>query len=221
MKDAGFWIGEDLLSQQECDSLVESLSENREARGRAGARHLMGLPAVAEVANDPRLLGIARRTLGEEAVPYRATLFEKSGRANWLVVWHQDTALPLASRFDSPEWGPWSEKAGRLYAHAPAWALSRVLALRVHLDASTAGNGPLRVIPGSHAAGVLSDEEVFSVARRQEHVDCLVPRGGVLAMRPLLIHSSSKARSEGPRRVLHIEYADSLILGGGIRLAVA
>jgi ectoine hydroxylase-related dioxygenase (phytanoyl-CoA dioxygenase family) len=180
----------------------------------------MSHPRVAEVANDIRLLRMARRTLGAGAIPYRATLFEKSGKANWLVVWHQDTALPLASRFDSQGWGPWSKKAGIIYAHAPAWALSRVLALRIHLDASTAENGPLRVIPGSHADGVLSDEEVFGIARRQEHVDCLVSRGGVLAMRPLLIHSSSKARADMPRRVLHIEYADSLSLGENIRLSV-
>ena len=221
MKDAGFWIEENTLSHHECDSLAESLSQSSIERGRAGARHLMALPAVAEVANNYRLLRIARRALGEEAVPYRATLFEKSGRANWLVVWHQDTALPLISRFDSPEWGPWSKKAGILYAHAPTWALRRVLALRIHLDASTAENGPLRVIPGSHAAGVLSDEEVFNIARRQESVDCLAPRGGVLAMRPLLIHSSSKAQVDKPRRVLHIEYADSLVMGEDIRLAVA
>jgi len=221
MKDAGVWIEEEVLSQRECDSLALALSRHQVGRGRAGARHLMNHPAVAEVANDHRLLRIARRALGVEASPYRATLFEKSGRANWLVVWHQDTALPLASRFESPEWGPWSKKAGILYAHAPAWALSRVLALRIHLDASTAENGPLRVIPGSHVAGVLSDEEVFSIARRREHVDCLVSRGGVLAMRPLLVHSSSKARVDTPRRVLHIEYADSLRLGENICLAAA
>ena len=220
MKDAGFWIEENVLSHRECDSLLEALSHSQEGRGRAGARHLMRHPAVASLANDHRLLQIARRALGEEAVPYRATLFEKSGRANWLVVWHQDTALPLVSRFESPEWGPWSKKVGILYAHAPAWALRRVLALRIHLDASTPENGPLRVIPGSHTAGVLSDEEVFSMARGQEHVDCLVARGGALAMRPLLIRSSSKAQVDAPRRVLHIEYADSLTLGEHIRLAV-
>lgn len=221
MSDAGFWIDVQMLSHRECDSLALALSQNQAGRGRAGARHLMTHPAVAEVANDRRLLRIARRALGAGAVPYRATLFEKSGRANWLVVWHQDTALPLGARFDAPGWGPWSKKAGILYAHAPTWALSRVLALRIHLDASTAENGPLRVIPGSHVAGVLSDEEVFSIARRQEHVECLVTRGGVLAMRPLLIHSSSKARVDAPRRVLHIEYADSLNLGENICLATA
>jgi hypothetical protein len=40
-------------------------------------------------------------------------------------------------------------------------------------------------------------------------------------MRPLLIHASSKVLSDEPRRVLHIEYADSLDLADGIRLALA
>ena len=221
MIDAGFWIEGAVFSKEECDDLIASLSIGYGRHGRAGARHLMAAPQVRAWAQDERLLRIARRALGAGAVPFRATLFVKSARANWLVVWHQDTALPLESRIQSPEWGPWSQKAGILYAHAPAWALSRVLALRVSLDASTIENGPLRVIPGSHTAGVLSDEEVFRLARTQEGTPCLVDRGAVLAMRPLLIHCSSKARADHPRRVLHIEYAETLDLGSGIRLAIA
>ena len=181
----------------------------------------MSVPAIEAAAKDERLLRIVMRGLGDGAVPFRATLFDKSARANWLVVWHQDTALPIESRNDSAEWGPWSLKAGILYAHAPAWALSRVLALRIHLDASTRDNGPLRVIPGSHLAGVLSDNEILDLARTQETVEAIVPRGGALAMSPLLVHSSSKARGDEPRRVLHIEYADALDLGPGLRLAIA
>jgi ectoine hydroxylase-related dioxygenase (phytanoyl-CoA dioxygenase family) len=108
------------------------------------------------------------------------------------LPWHQDTALPMEVSFDAPGWGPWSKKAGILYAHAPASALSRVVALRVHLDASTAANGPLRVIPGSHNAGVLTDGAVLDYAKTHRHVDYLAGPGGVVAMRPLLIHSSSK-----------------------------
>ncbi len=181
----------------------------------------MADPAVRELAGDRRLVAMASAGLGGAAVPFRATLFEKSGRSNWLVVWHQDTALPLESRFDSSEWGPWSEKAGIVYAHAPAWALARVLALRVHMDESGEDNGPLRCIPDSHRLGLLSDEDVFRVARERPSETCLVPRGGVLAMRPLVIHSSSKSAADAPRRVLHIEYADALELAPGIRLAVA
>jgi hypothetical protein len=52
-------------------------------------------------------------------------------------------------------------------------------------------------------------------------VECVVDRGGVLSLRPLLVHASSKARFDQPRRVIHIEYAASLELGRGVQLAVA
>jgi hypothetical protein len=222
MAGAGYQISEQVFTADECQRLIGAIcGDAGPARGRAGARHLMSHPAVAELAHHRRLLDIASRGLGGSAVPFRATLFEKSGRSNWLVVWHQDTALPLAERFESSEWGPWSAKAGILYAHAPGWALARVLALRVHLDDSSAANGPLRVLPGSHELGVLSDEEVFRLAKNRPRAECHVRRGGVLAMRPLLVHSSSKSQTVDPRRVLHIEYADSLDLAAGVRLAVA
>lgn len=217
--DDGHWIVAGVFPPRECDRLTRALADL--PRSRAGARHLMANRFVADLANDDRLRAAAGATLGGRAVPFRATLFEKSGASNWLVVWHQDTALPLARRFESGEWESWSHKAGIFYAHAPAWALERVVALRVHLDDSTAANGPLRVLPGSHRLGVLSDEDVFRLARRLPLVECLVPRGGVLAMRPLLIHSSGKAASPAPRRVLHIEYVDDLDLAPGIRLAIA
>jgi ectoine hydroxylase-related dioxygenase (phytanoyl-CoA dioxygenase family) len=221
MSNSGFAIEQRVLSEGECDTLCDALSNSSVRRSRAGARHLMSTPAVASCALDSRLIALASQWLGSRAQPFRATLFEKSNQTNWLIPWHQDTALPLESEFDEPGWGPWSEKASVHYAHAPAWALSRVVALRVHLDASTAENGPLRVIPYSHLRGILSDDAVLDYVKHQEPVECLVRRGGILAMRPLLIHSSSKASSEDPRRVLHIEYTESLILSSRIRLAVA
>ena len=145
-------------------------------------------PAVADVAHERRLIDLAAGWLGGTAVPFRATLFEKSSVTNWLIPWHQDTALPLAERFEAPGWGPWSEKAGVRYAHAPAWALPRIIALRVHLDDSDSDNGPLRVVPGSHTHGVLSDQRVAEIVAVDEQVECCVPKGGVIAMRPLIIH---------------------------------
>jgi len=176
---------------------------------------------VAALAHDSRLADIARTFLATAPIPYRATLFEKSPRSNWLVVWHQDTALPFKSRFVAKGWGPWSVKEGVLYAHAPASALSRIVALRVHLDASEYSNGPLRIVPGSHRLGVLTDEAIAATVQASPVLECIVPVGGVLAMRPLLLHSSGKVTSPSPRRVIHIEYADSPDLGEGLELAVA
>jgi hypothetical protein len=217
--DLGYSITPECLTNRECDRIVAALSSDAIPRSRAGARHLMANPIVAALAGDDQLLELAQEWLGGVAMPFRATLFEKSNETNWLIPWHQDTALPLTVKFEAEGWGPWSRKAGAIYAHAPAWALSRVVALRVHLDGSFAGNGPLRVMPGSHGKGVLTDEAVLEYVSTHQEVICLTQQGGVIAMRPLLIHSSSKAQSAEPRRVLHIEYADSLDLGSDIRLA--
>jgi ectoine hydroxylase-related dioxygenase (phytanoyl-CoA dioxygenase family) len=181
----------------------------------------MSHAAVAGLASDPRLLRIARQCVGPDAVPYKATLFDKSPGRNWLIVWHQDTALPLRARQDRPGWGAWSTKAGLTYAHAPASALSRIVALRVHLDDSRSDNGPLRVLPGTHTRGVLSDAEVTQLASQIPDEECLVQAGGVVAMRPLLVHASSKVRVGHPRRVLHIEYAASMTVEEGLTLAIA
>ena len=219
MSDDGFWIEAPVLAESECAEIIRAISDR--SSSRAGLRHLMSNSTVASVARDQRLLTIAQRAVGAEAVPFRATLFEKSAERNWLIAWHQDTALPMSCKFELAGWGPWSTKMGVHYSHAPSWALSRVIALRLHLDESTEGNGPLRVISGSHGLGVLDDGRVTEYVHAHPQMLCPVPRGGVLAMRPLLIHASSKAVSATPRRVLHIEYADSLDLGPGIRLAVA
>ena len=55
---------------------------------------------------------------------------------------------------------------------------------------------------------------------KMKAIECLVPSGGILAMRPLLIHSSSKSHSEADRRVLHIEYAASPSIAVPLDLAV-
>src|ERR1700704_6358125 len=68
LSEDGYEIEETGLSHEECDALIAALSNA--TRSRAGARHLMKNPAVAEVAADPRLLARAQATLGAEAIPY-------------------------------------------------------------------------------------------------------------------------------------------------------
>jgi ectoine hydroxylase-related dioxygenase (phytanoyl-CoA dioxygenase family) len=217
----GYSIIADLLSPSEVTEFLAALDELPLQRSRAGIRHALKHSAVAELANRPKLLKIAQCVLGHAAFPFRATLFDKSPASNWLVVLHQDTALPLQQRRTLTGWGPWSVKDGVTYAHAPATALRKVLALRVHLDDSTARNGPLRVLPATHTQSVLTDDAIHQLATQVSAVNCIVPTGGVLAMRPLLVHSSSKSLGKPRRRVLHIEYAASLSVEDGLKLAIA
>lgn len=218
--DRGHAIYAPVFGRTEIVEVLEALADERLERTKAGARRALRVPRVQQLADDSRLLAIASEFVGSVAIPFRATLFDKSATANWLVAWHQDTALPLRDRFEDREWGPWSTKAGVIHAHAPAWALEQVVALRVSLDDSTTTNGPLRVLPDSHRDGVLTDEQIARLARHTSPLECVAAAGGVVAMRPLAVHASSKSGDRAPRRVLHIEYAATLKLAEHIQLAI-
>jgi len=83
-----------------------------------------------------------------------------------------------------------------------------ILAIRLHLDERGLDNGPLRVVPGSHRQGRLSAEQIASWPK-ENSVTCIVPKGGALVMRPLLLHASSACTIPQSRRVIHLEFASA------------
>jgi ectoine hydroxylase-related dioxygenase (phytanoyl-CoA dioxygenase family) len=74
----------------------------------------------------------------------------------------------------------------------------------------------MRVLPGSHRGGKLDPTGLVTwVARAKEHaVDCLVGAGGVVVMRPLLVHASSPGTGPGRRRVIHLENSSEPLPNG-------
>ena len=102
--DVGFRIVTGTLDPAKRSHLLRTLEASPLTRSRAGARHLMKHAAVSDVANDPRLLAIARVFLGPSTVPYRATLFDKPSARNWLLTWPRDIALPIQERGDLAGW---------------------------------------------------------------------------------------------------------------------
>src|ERR1043166_8971194 len=99
--DTGYRIIPGIVSGAECDRLLSVLMQPRISKSREGLRHRLSIPLVGRLARSGQLLTIASEELGIGAVPFRATLFAKQRESNWSVMWHQDTALPLKSRFDS------------------------------------------------------------------------------------------------------------------------
>ena len=216
----GFAVLPGVFPPEFLDRVLDEIICLSPRRSRAGVRHALGLDPITKIERCPQLIDLVSAVLGPACFPFRATLFEKTQEANWLVVWHQDIAPPLRERQDIQGWGPWSVKEEVTYAHTPPAALSQVLALRIHFDDSTGVNGPLRVLPASHQLGVLSDDQTHELAARVAPIDCVVSKGGVIAMRPLVVHSSSKSHGETPRRVLHIEYALSEAIASPLQLAI-
>ena len=161
----------------------------------AGTRNLLRAAWCQELATRLKRIPAIQEVLPSDAVTTQCTYFHKSESNNWLVALHRDLSIPVKARVSSEDWTAWSEKEGVLFAHPPQVVLESVVAVRLHLEENTHNNSPLQVVPGSHAGAT----------SRAERVTCLVPRGGVLIMSPLLLHASSKLKS-GTRRVLHFVF---------------
>jgi ectoine hydroxylase-related dioxygenase (phytanoyl-CoA dioxygenase family) len=96
-----------------------------------------------------------------------------------------------------------------------------MLTLRVHLDECGEENGPLKVRPGTHLFGRLSGERIHALSAGIPEEVCCVNAGGVLAMRPLLLHASGSAAKPRHRRVIHLEFAPNDLLPSGLEWAFA
>ena len=195
----GFAVWPELLSEAELQGVDAALS----GRSEVGARDLLDAPWCLALA---RRLGADARladALPRDHVPVQCTSFEKSAGRNWLVPVHQDVAIPVAARVEDTALSGWSNKAGTWFVQPPAALLEQLVAVRVHVDDCGVEDGPLNVVPGSHRHGRLDERQAIAMRDAHGALACPVPRGGAMAMRPLLLHASSKATGTGRRRVLH------------------
>jgi Phytanoyl-CoA dioxygenase (PhyH) len=199
----GFTILPPLLTSEACDAVIAAV-EAAPLTG-AGSRKLLSLDAVASLgrllANCPSIAALL--PLGAQAV--QCTLFSKSDGSTWSVTPHQDLSMPAHERHDVAGWSGWSRKEGVWFVQPPVAVLEQMVAVRLQLDDNAADTGPLEVVPGTHVLGRLPGDAIRTAAAAGK-VPCVVERGGVVVLRPLLIHSSAKGRSAGSRRVLHFLY---------------
>lgn len=220
----GFTIVADIISPSTLESLahaIDAIAPGGSAIDRGGrvyaSRNLLDeVPEVVKLARSPGVRSAVEAALAPDAFPVRALLFDKSPEVNWGVPWHQDLTVAVRQRTDSAGYQGWTRKAGVTHVQPPVSVLEGMVTVRVHLDADAPGRGPLRVIPGSHATGRLDASSTRRWLERVEPVECLVPPGGALVMRPLLLHASSSSEVTTPhrRRVIHLEFAAGDLPGG-------
>lgn len=170
-------------------------------------RDVLGQPGwLRALAMEAGLRKLASHCLGRPAFPVSAHLFAKCRGATWFVPWHQDRGVAVRVRHPAPGFAAWTSKDGVPHAHAPGSVLSRMVALRLHLDPCPVEAGALEVVPGSHDR-VLTDEDRRRLLEDADHEIVTAEVGDVLVMRPLLLHRSRAPSSALSRRVLHVEYA--------------
>ncbi|MGH2563181.1 MAG: phytanoyl-CoA dioxygenase family protein, partial [Ginsengibacter sp.] len=73
-------------------------------------------------------------------------------------------------------------------------------------DDTDENNGALKVIPRSHLKGVYRPETIDWT--KETETFCNVRKGGVMIMKPLLLHASNRTTNNNKRRVIHIEFSN-------------
>ncbi len=205
----GFAVLSPVLTAAECDALADRVAGGASASG--GTRGLLQQGWCRMLAGQLRQHPLLAPLLAPGMVAVQCTYFEKSAARNWLVPVHQDLSIPVARRVDHPSLGPWSDKEGALFVQPPAAVLEQLIAVRVHIDACTTDDGPLRVIAGSHRWGKLNATQAAAARQTQPEQVCTVARGGAMLMRPLLLHASSKSTGNSQRRVLHFLFGPTTL----------
>jgi hypothetical protein len=210
--EVGYVVIADVLTSDELNIVARNV--DGPATEALGCRKLLDARWCQELARrlacEPRLSAV----IPADGRPVQCTLFEKRFDKNWLVALHQDLSIPVAERINSARCTGWSVKDGTLFVQPPMSVLEELVAVRVHLDNCDERNGALRVVPGSHQLGRLSPAQTREA--REVRGDRRVPvaMGGVMVMRPLLLHASSKVSLDLPRRVLHFVFGPGTLPEG-------
>lgn len=208
----GFTIMEDVYSKDEIFSILSLIAQAdagketfRKSAGLFAIRQfLKEVPAAKAIIFNHKLQGIIKDLFGAEYFVVKSIYFDKPEESNWFVAWHQDLTISVDKKVDLPGYGPWTVKQNQFAVQPPLNILEDNFTIRVHLDDADEGNGALKVLPGSHLKGIYRPE---TIDRNMEtETTCTVNAGGIMVMRPLLLHASNRTTNNKPRKVIHIEF---------------
>lgn len=161
--------------------------------------------AVNLVIND-NLKQVVSQLFGNDYFVVKSIYFDKPETSNWYVAYHQDLTISVDRKVELENYGPWTTKQNQYAVQPPIDIMENIFTIRIHLDDTDESNGALRVIPKSHVKKIYRPETI-DWAKERETV-CNVEKGGIMIMKPLILHSSSRTTNNKKRRVIHVEFSN-------------
>lgn len=222
LDEKGFAILDAVYSQTEVEKLIEVIHEadpeketfRKSAQLFAIRQFLKEIPEAVPLIFNDRLKALVNEVFGADYFPVKAIYFDKPAASNWFVAYHQDLTISVDKKITQPDYGPWTTKQGQFAVQPPPHILQNIFTIRIHLDDTDEHNGALKVFPGSHRKGILRPE-ALDLTQETENI-CRVKKGGIMLMKPLLMHASGRSTNTNRRRVIHIEFSkDTLPEGMG------
>ncbi len=210
----GFTIINNIFTENEIANLIAIIekadSSNdtfRKSKDLFAIRQfLKEIPGIVPFILTQKLSSTIVQLLGTGYVVVKSIYFDKPGDSNWFVAYHQDLTISVKQKTDITGFGPWTVKKNQYAVQPPLAILENNFTIRIHLDDTDENNGALRVVPGSHRKGIYRAETINW--NEESEVVCSVLKGGIMIMRPLLLHASSRTNNNHKRRVVHIEFSN-------------
>ena len=161
--------------------------------------------ALAIIFND-NLKKIMSSYFGEDYFITKSIYFDKPEMSNWFVPYHQDLTISVNKKVALEGFHKWTVKDNQFGVIPSLSILENNFTIRIHLDDTTEENGALKVINKSHTKGIYRPENINF--EQETETICTVKKGGVMIMKPLLLHASSKTTNKKKRRVIHLEFSN-------------
>ncbi|MEY5049257.1 MAG: hypothetical protein RLZZ175_2616 [Bacteroidota bacterium] len=196
---------------QELINIIENVNSDNETFRKskevfAIRQFLKEIPSIIPHIFNNKLNEVIQQYFGKDYFVVKSIYFDKPETSNWFVSYHQDLTISVDNKVDLENFGPWSIKQNQFAVQPPLQILENIYTIRIHLDDTNEENGALKVIPGSHNKQIYRPETIDW--NKEIEVSCSVNKGGIMIMRPLLLHSSSKTTNNQRRRVIHIEFSN-------------
>ncbi len=208
----GFTVCQDFYSEQEIKNIVATIENtslikttkqsNRQVY--AIRRFLKEMPDLKELLFNDKLKSLLGNVFDNKYFNTKAIYFDKPEISNWFVSYHQDISIAVDRKKDIKGYGKWTKKGTGYGVHPPLEILNSIVTVRIHLDNTTIDNGALKVISESHKKGVYSPANID----HEKECVCNVRRGGIMLMKPLIMHASERTKNKKQRRVIHLEFSD-------------
>jgi ectoine hydroxylase-related dioxygenase (phytanoyl-CoA dioxygenase family) len=215
IQETGFAIIENVFSDTEIENIISTISKADSSKETfrktndlfAIRQFFKEIPSAIDKVFNDKLKNIISEIFGKDFFVVKSIYFDKPENSNWFVSYHQDLTISVDKKLELENFGPWTTKQNQFAVQPPLNILQDNFTIRIHLDKTNAENGALKIIPKSHLKGVYRAETIDW--NTETETICNVEKGGIMIMKPLLLHSSGRTTNNNKRRVLHIEFSKS------------
>lgn len=217
IQELGFSVVDHVFTEQEVEDILAAINRADSTKETfrksddlfAIRQFLKEVPETIGLIFNNKLKHIVKEVFGEDYFLVKSIYFDKPETSNWFVSYHQDLTISVNQKVEIAGFGPYTNKHKQFAVQPPLDILESNFTIRIHLDYTNEENGALKVITDSHSKGIYRPETInWNI---EKEMSCNVERGGVMIMKPLLLHSSGRTSNNKKRRVIHLEFSNKIL----------